>query len=113
MKLTGVAAGMLAVVALAGCSSGSSSTHSTTPHAAADRVAYLAAVQSRLDVSMYDDAKLVGIAHSACTMLDTGSTTADVINTMTDNTNGRYTHSDLAYWVGAATSAYCPEHSSS
>lgn len=107
MKHMGAAAGVIAVLALAGCSSSHEDTHKT-PSKADNQVAYIATVRSHLGLDEYDDAKLRTIAKQQCAMLDTGSTDADVVDVMADHTNGRYTRAQLAYWVGAATSAYCP-----
>ena len=106
MKLTGAAAAIIATLALTGCGSGSNSHK--TPSSADNQVAYIATVRGILDVNDYTDAKLVSIAHSQCDMLTTGSSRADVVTVMQDNTAGRYTTDQLTNWVGAAASAYCP-----
>lgn len=108
MKLAAVTV-ILGVTLIAGCSSSGDSHANQTPGSAANKVAYIATVRSHLGLNQYTDNQLVDIAHSQCKMLETGSSKADVVNTMAGTSAGAtYDTTQLADWVNAATDAYCP-----
>ena len=91
-----------ALLLVAGCSSGSGSAHKT-PSSADNQAAYISAVRSQLGLREYTDKQLTDIAKYECTMLDTGSTQAEVVDTMANTSAGdKYDTTQLAYWVGAA-----------
>lgn len=104
----GVIAAAASIALIAGCGSGSDAHK--TPSSADNQLAYIATIRGHLGgLSEYSDKQLTDIGHSECEMLATGSTQSDVVDTMANTSATKYDRADLAYWVGAAHSAYCPD----
>lgn|SRR5262245_30460867 len=104
--LTTAATLLLGLLALTGCGS----TTETTP---SHDEAFIQVLDRRdLVPPVTDgDAMAIDLAHKICNAFDSGATFGMVVGTMAEhNTGGVMSPRDIGWFVGASTSAYCPEH---
>ncbi len=94
--------GAVLLLALAGCSTGA-----TVPEVDMEAV-YLSAWHEKFPAS--DDAAAVKVGKDICVALEGGDSFAEQVTYLMSLAS--MSGADAGYMIGAATSAFCPEHSS-